>query len=186
MSVGEAGLSRLPGGPLPQTMKMQPKQPATWSERGGAAATPGRVGLPRPAAQRGFSIAETTVVVALMAILIVAGLNTITLLDRSSRRQALHTSAMEVAQGRLEGFQSLTYNPPLAPFEASTTTQRTNVILSLDKAGAATLVGAAMTTTITPVAQGHLVTVTVSTTNADQAMNVQLQTMINEKSGNKP
>ncbi len=185
MAMGEAGVSRRPGGPHPQTMKTQSRNPEPWCQRSGATA-PGRAALPHPAAWRGFSIVEITVVVALMAILIVAGLNTITLLDRSSRRQALHTSAMELAQGRLENFQSLAYNPPLAPFGASTTTQSTNVILALDQAGAATLVGAAMTTTITPVAQGHLVTVTVSTTNADQAMNVQLQTMINEKSGNKP
>jgi type II secretory pathway pseudopilin PulG len=155
-------------------------------ERGWTTGAAGRTGLPGPGAGGGFSIVEITIVVALMAILILAGLNTITLLDRSSRRQALHTSAMELAQGRLEELQALAYNPPITPFGAAASTQSTNVVLALDKAGGATLVGAAMTTLITPVAQGHLVTVTVSTTNANQAMNVQLQTVINEKSGNKP
>jgi type II secretory pathway pseudopilin PulG len=138
----------------------------------------------RPQAQSGFTIIETTIVVLMMAILILAGLNTVTLLDRSSRRQALHTSAMELAQGRIEELQALAYNPPLAPFGASATTQSTNVILALDRAGSGTLVGGTMATSISPVAQGHLVTVTVSTTYANQLMNVQLQTVINEKSGN--
>ena len=86
----------------------------------------------------------------------------------------------------MEELQSAAYNPPASPFGASTTTDSTNVILALNKAGTSTLVGGAMTTLVAPVSQGHLVTVTVSMTNANQAMNVQLQTVINAKSGNKP
>lgn len=122
----------------------------------------------------------------LVLMLIAAGLSTITLLDRSSRRQALHTTALELAQGNIEDLTAMTYSPPLAPFLATTNTQKTNVVLALKNNSTNVLVAGTMTTVIAPIAQGHLVTVTVSTTNANQVLNAQLQTVINEKSGSQP
>jgi hypothetical protein len=43
-----------------------------------------------------------------------------------------------------------------------------------------------MKTELTPVAQGHLVTVTVATTNGNLPLSVRLQTIINRKSGGQP
>jgi len=126
------------------------------------------------------------VVMILIGLLSISAIDTVTLLDRSSRRQAMHTSAMELAQGRMEELQSTNYNPPLAPFTALITTQTANVILALGKAGTNILMGGLMTTVIAPVTRGHLVTVKVATTNATPPLQVQLQTLINEKSGNQP
>ena len=134
----------------------------------------------------GFTIVESVIVLGLISIMVIASLNTITLLDRSSRRQALHTTAMEIAQAKIEEIQSTTYNPPLAPFVSYTTNQTTNVILVLNKSGTATLVGGTLTAAISPSSQGHLVTVTVTTTNASQLLSVQLQTLVNRMSGGQP
>ena len=133
-----------------------------------------------------MTIFEILVVLVLMSILIIAGLNTLTLLDRSSRRQALHTSAMELAQGKIEELEAAAYSPPLSPFTAATNTFKTNIVLALSKSGTNTVVGGTMTTVISPVARGHLVTVSVATTNANQSLSVALQTVINQKSGNQP
>ncbi len=136
--------------------------------------------------RQGFTLIEVLVVTFLMALLVIAGLNTVNLLDRSTRRQALHTTAMELAQGRIEELHALAYNPPLAPFGAATTTQATNVTLALTTAGTTAAVVGVMTTTITPLGSGHLVTVSVSATNANQPLQVELQALFNKKSGNQP
>lgn len=129
---------------------------------------------------------ELIVVLFLLGSLVVAALNTMMLLDRSSRRQALHTTALEIAQGKIEELQSTAYNPPLAPFGAGTSNQNASVILALNKAGTSTLVPATLSTVIAPVSKGHLVTVTVATTNANQVLRVQLQSLINRMSGGQP
>ncbi len=133
-----------------------------------------------------MTIFEVVVVLGLMAILIAAGLNTVTLLDRSARRQSLHTAALELAQGRIEDLEAATYNPPLSPFATTNTSFLTNVVLALSKSGTNVSIGGSMQTIIAPVARGHLVTVTVSTTNGNQPLRVALQTVINEKAGNRP
>lgn len=136
--------------------------------------------------QGGFSMVELVVVLFLLGSLVVAALNTMMLLDRSSRRQALHTTALEIAQGKIEELQSTAYNPPLAPFGAGTSNLNASVILALNKTGTSILVPATMNTVIAPVSKGHLVTVTVSTTNANQVLRVQLQSLINGMSGGQP
>lgn len=134
----------------------------------------------------GFSLIELMVVMFLLAILVVASLNTMKLLDRSSRRQALHTTALEIAQGKIEELQSTAYNPPVGPFGAGTSNLTTSVTLALDRAGTSTLVPATLNTVIAPVSKGHLVTVTVATTNSNQILSVQLQSLINRMSGGQP
>jgi hypothetical protein len=93
---------------------------------------------------------------------------------------------MEIAQGKIEELQSTPYNPPIAPFTATTTNQTTNVVLSLNKTGTSNAITGTMTAVISPVAQGHLVTVTVVSTNYNQPMSVQLQTVVNKSSGGQP
>src|SRR5580765_3784604 len=84
-------------------------------------------------AMGGFTMIEILMVLVMSGIMILAALSTISLLDRSSRRQALDTGAMELAQGRIEELQSTKYNPPIAPFYATNWTQTTNVVLLLNK-----------------------------------------------------
>ena len=125
-------------------------------------------------------------VLVMASVMVLAALSTVTLLDRSSRRQALGTTALELAQGKIEELQATGYNPPVAPYYATNNTQSSNVVLLLDKTGASNWVTGVMTTTIAPVSQGHLVTVKVATTNADQTLTAQLQTLINKNSGGQP
>lgn len=125
-------------------------------------------------------------VLGMASIMVLASLSTVTLLDRSSRRQGLDTTAMELAQGRIEELQATAYTPPVAPYYSSNFTTISNVVLLLNKAGTSNLVTGVMTTVLAPVASGHLVTVTVTTTNADQRLTAQLQTYINKNSGGQP
>ncbi len=53
--------------------------------------------------------------ILLAGILFTAGLDIVTSLQRSAARQALMTSALEVAQGKLEELASVVYEPPLEP-----------------------------------------------------------------------
>ena len=137
-------------------------------------------------ARLGFSLVEVTVTLGLVGILVIAGFNMVTLMERSSRRQALHTTALELAQGRIEELRATVYNPPLAPYTATNTILTTNAVLSLARTGTNSLVSGLMRTVIAPVADGHLVTVTVSTTNLASPITVQLQTLINKKAGGQP
>src|SRR5258705_13310601 len=134
----------------------------------------------------GFSLVEILFVIGLVSILTIAAFNSVTLLQRSSRRQALHTTAMELAQGKIEELLGTLYAPPLAPYYATNFSQSTNVTLSLDPTGTSNWLTGSMKTEIAPVAQGHLVTVTVATTNGSLPLNVRLQTIINGKSAGQP
>ena len=134
----------------------------------------------------GFTLIEIVMVMVLAAVLIVAALSTVQLLDRSSRRQGLDTTALELAQGKIEELQATAYNPPLTPYYATNSTVTSNVVLLLDKTGTSNLVTGVMTTTIAPLTSGHLVTVIVAATNANQTLVAQLQTLINKNTGGQP
>jgi len=140
----------------------------------------------RRAQERGFSIAEITITLGLLGILVVAGVNMIMVMNKSSRRQALHTTALEMAQGKLEELRATTYNPPVSPYLASTNSTTTNVVLTVNSSGSNTIVAGIMKTLIAPLALGHMVTVTVTTTNIDQPVSATLQTLINKKAGGQP
>jgi len=129
-----------------------------------------------------FSLLETLAVIALLVMLILAALGAITLLDRSSRRQAHYTTALVVAQGKLDELVAKSYHPPEAPFTNSYV-ERVPVTLSIDRNGTAVSSQGLVTTTVEKVANGHLATVVVSYTNYAQAAAVQLQTVINKLSG---
>jgi phage tail sheath gpL-like len=97
----------------------------------------------------------------------------------------LHTSALEIAKGRLEELRATAYKPPVVPYCASNTIASTNVVFSQTASGAGLVLGV-MRTVIAPVAKGHMVTVTVTTTNLAQPISAELQTLINNKSGGQP
>ena len=134
---------------------------------------------------RAFSLVEVVVTMGLVGILVVAAFNMVMMMDRTSRRQGLHTTMLEAVQGRLEEMRSIPYNPPLSPYAASNIVQSTNVILALNKAGSNLLSGV-LKTVVAPKSQGHLVTVTLTATNNNQPMTVELQTLVNKKSGGQP
>jgi prepilin-type N-terminal cleavage/methylation domain-containing protein len=135
--------------------------------------------------QEGFSLVEIVVVLGLIGILVVAVFNMVTVMDRVSRRQGLHTTMLEAAQGRLEEMRATPYNPPVSPYGASNIVQTTNIVLALNRTGSNLLSGV-LKTVVSPKSQGHLVTVTVTATNNSQPMTVQLQTLVNKKSGGQP
>jgi type II secretory pathway pseudopilin PulG len=131
-------------------------------------------------------VVEVVVVLGLIGILVVAVFNMVTVMDRVSRRQGLHTTMLEAAQGRLEEMRATPYNPPVSPYGASNIVLTTNLVLALNRAGSSTLLSGVLKTEVSPKSQGHLVTVTMTATNNSQPMTVQLQTLINKKSGGQP
>jgi prepilin-type N-terminal cleavage/methylation domain-containing protein len=159
-----------------------------WSTRGRRSYLGGRQGQCLVPGHRagGFTLIEILVTLAMLLLLLIGALGTITLLDRSSRRQGQHTTALEVAQGKLDEFLSQVYNPPVPPYSSTNYYQSNWVTLAANKSGTATSTFASVISLVQPVLNGHVVTVTVSFTNYDQLVNVQLQTLINRHSGGQP
>jgi hypothetical protein len=126
------------------------------------------------------------VVLALLVLLLLAAFGAIKLLDRSARRQAQYTTAMVIAQGKLDEVLATPYNPPLAPFTTQPYVERKAVTLSINRAGTAVGSQAVVTTSVEKVVNGHLATAVVSYTNAAQPAIVKLQTLVNKLSGGQP
>ena len=140
----------------------------------------------RPGVSHAFTITEVLVTMILLAMLVIAAISAVTMLDRSSRRQATYTTALEVAQGKLDELLATEYNPPKSPFTAANFTQRQAVTLSVNRNGSAVNCQALVTTSLQAVLDGHVATVVVSYTNYNQPASVQLQTLINKLSGGQP
>jgi type II secretory pathway pseudopilin PulG len=137
---------------------------------------------------RAFTLVEVVIVLALVIIVILGAFNTIRFMNFSSHRLSDTTAALAVVQAKVEEIRAATYNPPLYPFSASTNNYITNnVAISLDQSGTTFRVPGVLVSSIQPVAQGHLITVTGTFTNADQYLNpsftVSLQTVVNRFSG---
>jgi len=131
---------------------------------------------------------EVVVVMALVLTIIAGAFGTIRFMNFSSLRLADTTAALAVVQSQLEQVRTTPYDPPTFPFgSASANTITTNVSISLNQGGTAYRVPGTITSTIQPVAEGHLVTVTGTFTNADQFLNpsftVTLQTVVNRFTG---
>jgi type II secretory pathway pseudopilin PulG len=137
--------------------------------------------------QRGFTLLEVVIGIAMLLMLIVSAIGAITLLDRASRSQAEDTTALEIAQGKLEEFQATKYNPPVSPFVSSATWTTNQIILALNKTGTNTRAAGLLISKVEPVANGHLVTVSVKFTNMNVTpVTAQLQTLINHHSPGQP
>lgn len=133
-----------------------------------------------------FTLVEILVVITLVVMLLIAAVGAITLLDRTSRRQAHYTTALEVAQGKLDELLAKPYNPPNVPFTSANYTERQAVTMSVNRQGTAISSQALVTTSLEPVLNGHVATVVVAYTNYHQPASVQLQTLINKLSGGQP
>ncbi len=140
----------------------------------------------RPAARSAFTLLEVLIASGLLLGLVLAGMNAVFVLDKSSRRLAELTSAMALVQGRLEEVRTYDYNPPLAPFVAGATVTSNVVSISLDKGGTQYQVPGTLITRIEPVASGHLVTVSASFNSLGSPVKAQLQTVLNKFSGGQP
>lgn len=134
----------------------------------------------------GFTLMEILVVMALLMMLVIAAISALTLLDRSSLRQAQHTTAVEVAQGRLDEILATKYEPPKVPFTSTNYTVTTNATLTISKSGTNATTVAVVTSLVEPAGVGHVATVIVRYTNYDQPTSVRLQTLINKHSGGQP
>src|SRR5262249_20151361 len=133
--------------------------------------------------QSGFTLVEVVIGIAMLMMLIVSAIGAISLLDRASRSQSEDTTALEIAQGKLEEYQATKYNPPLSPFLSTTSWVTNQIILALDKSGTNTRAAGKMICQVTPVANGHMVTVSVVFTNMNVTpVTAQLQTLINQHS----
>src|SRR5262249_44476706 len=154
---------------------LQPKRSerrARWCGRAGAS---------------GFTLIEVVIGIAMLFMLIVSAIGAVTLLDRASRSQSEDTTALEIAQGKLEEFQATKYNPPLSPFVSTTTYTTNQVILALNKTGTNTRAAGILVSKVQPVANGHMVTVSVVFTNMNLTpVTATLQTLINQHSPGQP
>jgi type II secretory pathway pseudopilin PulG len=141
----------------------------------------------RRAGHSGFTLIEVVIGIMLLMTLIVSAIGAITLLDRASRSQAEDTTALEIAQGKLEEFQATKYNPPVSPFLSTTTWTTNQVVLALNKTGTTNRAVGVLISKVEPAANGHLVTVMVSFTNMNiTPVTAQLQTLINKQSPGQP
>jgi Tfp pilus assembly protein PilE len=138
------------------------------------------------AGERGLTLVEVTITLAMLMLLIVSAIGAITLLDRASRHQGQDTTALEIAQGKMEEFLGTQYNPPLPPFTSGDYFTTNTAVIAMDKSGTTNVVTGVVLSEVEPVANGHLVTVTVTFTNYGRPMSAQLQTVINKHSGGQP
>ena len=137
--------------------------------------------------EQAFTLVEVMVVSTLVLLLVLASFSTILYINFTSHRIADTTQAMSIAQAKIEEIRAATYNPPNAPFTAGTNFITNSESISLSKAGTNYNVFGKVISRIEPVAQGHLITVTATFTNADPALNpnivVTLQSLVNTFSG---
>ncbi|MDB6067295.1 MAG: hypothetical protein JWR26_3503 [Pedosphaera sp.] len=127
------------------------------------------------------------VVLALSLMLILGGFNTVLYVNYSSRRIAVYTAASAVVGAKIEAVKAATYAPPNTYFRTNTVMLTNSDSISLSKSGTNLLIPGTLITMITPVLQGHLVTVTGTFTNPASFLgppfSVTMQTVVNKFSG---
>lgn len=131
----------------------------------------------------GFTLVEILIVIALLVMLIIAGIGATTAMQMASRRLTEHTAARAVVQAKLQAIRAATYKPPTSPFTAGTVYLTNDASICLDKAGEKFLIPGTVTAKIEPVPSGHLVTVTGEFKAVNRTISVQLDTVVNKFSG---
>ena len=140
--------------------------------------------LYRLARQRAFTLVEVTLTVGLLLLVISSSLSALVFLNRSSARLADHTAAMAAVHGRIEAIRAASYNPPNAPFYTAAPVNITNQVqIALSKSGTNYLVPGTIISTITPVASGHLVSVSGTFQARGQSMVLKLESLVNRFAG---
>lgn len=132
--------------------------------------------------RRGLTVVEVIVAIALLSLLLAAGLSAITTLKNLSRRQGTYNSVLALVEGKQEWFRSQLYTPPTAPFLATTNTLTETVNLSLNEDGVSNVIRVTLTSTVEVVSAGHRVTVTATYTQRGTPVTITLQTIVNAHS----
>lgn len=131
---------------------------------------------------RGYTLVEVMIVIGLVAMLMVAAAASVSSGKLMSQRLSDYTAAMAVVSAKVEDIRAATYNPPNSPWGASTTTLTNNSSIALDQAGTTFTIPGTVTSVITPVTNGHLVTVTGTFQTRRKPITVTLQTVVNKYS----
>ena len=134
----------------------------------------------------GFTLVEVMVAMLLLGILLIAAFGGLFSMDLCSRRLGDHTAAMAIVEAKVQDIRATFYNPPNAPFGASTVYVTNGGSISLDKTGTIFKVPGTVVSEIKPVASGHLVTVTGTFQEPRGSLTVSLQTVVNRFSGGQP
>ncbi len=132
---------------------------------------------------RAFTLVEVLVTTLLVLLLVLAGISSLVWLNKTSNRLGDYIAGATVVRSRVEALIAATYNPPASPFTASTVRLTNVAAISLSKAGTNFLVAGTVISVITPVAAGHLVTVTGTFQTPLKPFTVSEQTLINKFSG---
>jgi type II secretory pathway pseudopilin PulG len=136
-------------------------------------------------AKQGFTVVEIVLTTALLLILVISTLDGILGMQVSAKRTADYTSAMAIAEAKLQDIRAVYYNPPTYPFTYSAVLYVTNQnSIALNQAGSSFQIPGTVISKIEyQGAGGHLVTVTASFKIARRSVTAQLQTLINSYSG---
>jgi type II secretory pathway pseudopilin PulG len=134
------------------------------------------------AGRQGFTLVEAAVVMGLVMVLIAAGLGAIFSMDLCTRRTGDYNAALAVVEAKIEDIRAATYNPPSFPWTSTTIYLTNRDSIALDQAGVSFLVPGTLVSTITPVAAGHLVTVSGTFQEPRRTLTVSLQTIVNNYS----
>jgi prepilin-type N-terminal cleavage/methylation domain-containing protein len=134
----------------------------------------------------GFTLLEVLVTMVLSLLVIIVAINSLYVFDNTTRRVAVHNSALVIAEARLEEVRATEYNPPNTPFTSASGYTTNAITIALDEKGSNYLVKGSVITYFQPVAAGHLVTANVHFTNQGRPLSVGLQTLVNKFSGGQP
>lgn len=127
----------------------------------------------------GYTLIEVLVVMGLLGLLIAGAAGAVCSGRLISQRLADYTAAAAVVEAKMQDIRAATYNPPNSPWTASTVTLTNTASLALDQAGVNFTIPGTVVSTISPVASGHLVTVTGTFQTRRSPITVTLQTVVN-------
>ena len=132
----------------------------------------------------GFTIVETVLAMALTVLLCVSTLGAILEMQVSSKRMADYTSAVAVAEAKIQDIRSVPYNPPNYPFTLATVYVTNQNSISLNQAGTSFQIPGTVVSKIDYEGSlGHLVTVTATCNVSGKPVTATLQTVVNAYSG---
>jgi hypothetical protein len=128
---------------------------------------------------------ETVLAMSLTVLLCISTLGAILEMQFSSKRVADYTSAMAVAEAKVQDIRAVYYNPPNWPFTLSTVYVTNQNSISLNQAGTTFQIPGTVISKIDYQGSlGHLVTVTATfNPSRGRPVTATLQTVVNSYSG---
>ncbi|MBI2517267.1 MAG: prepilin-type N-terminal cleavage/methylation domain-containing protein [Opitutae bacterium] len=135
-----------------------------------------------PRLQRGLSLVEVVIALTLFSLLLIGGLSALTTMHGTARRQGVYNSALALVESKQEWFRAQNYAPPAAPFLSTANTVTDTVPITLSEGGGSIVVNVTLTSTVSVVSSGHLVTVVATYTYQNKPVTITTQTVINEHS----